>query len=214
MNTKMAIVTLTSVLASISFLQCAGADSLHWHSSLDETVSAAVNEGKLILLLAGRETCGNCNYMKYTVFESEQVRQIIDKNYVCWFSSVDDSSEWYPYAFGLGNIYLPLICVIDPGALTWQLERSTGTQNEAEFKGRLESHLPSREIRLAAEILDQQLSLRFESELGYQYRFLVSEDLVTWQIEGEAIRGDGHSVYVNRNHNSFPRRFIKVLGFK
>ncbi|MEI7902152.1 MAG: thioredoxin family protein, partial [bacterium] len=107
---------LICLLASVPL--AASGDSIDWCSSRTGAVQRALDSGRLILLLAGRTTCGNCQYMKGTVCESASVRGVIDADYVCWFCPIDDSTEWYSYAGGLGSFYLPLICVIDPGSPT------------------------------------------------------------------------------------------------
>jgi hypothetical protein len=113
--------------------------TLVWKTSKTEAVSAAISEGKKILLLAGRETCGNCSYMKNTVCESisPAIKTLIQQKFVLWFCDVDASSDWYTYASGLGSFYLPLMCCIDPNNPDTYLDRTTGIQSPDEFYARL-----------------------------------------------------------------------------
>ena len=130
------IVIMVSLLCGISN---ASADNLVWQTSKNAAVSIAKSQGKYILLLAGREFCGNCQYMKYTACESisPPIKDLIEHSFVPWFCNVDSSIEWDVYAYGLGSFYLPLICVIDPNDQDNYLDRTTGIQNLQTFHTRL-----------------------------------------------------------------------------
>ncbi len=115
--------------------------SLIWQTSKEDAVAMAKNQGKKILLLAGRETCGFTMYMRNTVSESTSpsVRCLIEQNFITWFCDVDSSTDWYPYADGLGSFSLPLICCIDPDSSDSYLDRTTGIQESEEFYSRLKN---------------------------------------------------------------------------
>jgi hypothetical protein len=103
-------------------------------------MALAYRQGKLVLLVAGRHSCPNCNYMQNTVCEtnSPPVKQLLQDQYVPWFCQVDISSEYYSYANGLGTTFiLPLICCIDPAAPDTYLDRTTNVQGIQEFYDRL-----------------------------------------------------------------------------
>lgn len=110
-----------------------------WQNSKDTAVSMAISQGKKILFVGGRETCGNCQYMKYTACESTSppIKTLIEQYFIPWFCDVDNSTEWYPYAVGLGGFTLPLICVIDPNGDNTYQDRTTGIQDLQEFYSRL-----------------------------------------------------------------------------
>ena len=202
------------MLACICFMMplAGSAAPLVWQATRAEAVQAARNSGKLILLLAGRETCGNCQYMKYTACETTNVRQMLDANYVCWFCPVDDSTEWYLYASGLGSFTLPLMCVVDPGTATQHLDRSTATQSVSMFQNRLSSHLPTNAI--AVTLLRSISSrLRWSTESQVQYRVLKSEDLSQWDFVGAVVPGTGSAVEVE-NSSTANRCFYRVMGFR
>lgn len=202
------------ILAGICFIMpLAGSGApLVWRTSRVEAVEAARNSGKLILLLAGRETCGNCQYMKYTACETTSVRQVIDANYVCWFCPVDDSTEWYPYASGLGSFTLPLMCVIDPGAATQYLDRSTATQSASVFQSRLSSHLPTNAITVTL-LRTTSSRLRWPTESQLQYRVRKSEDLIQWDFVGELVSGTGSAVEFE-DSTTGNRCFYRIMGFR
>lgn len=186
--------------------------SLVWETNRLEAVEAARNSGKLILLLAGRDTCGNCSYMKDTVCEAATVRQVIDANYVCWFCPVDTSTEWYSYASGLGSFTLPLMCVIEPGAPTGYLDRTTATQSLSVFEGRLRFHLPAHAIAVEP-LRATPPRLRWSTESPLQYRVLKSEDLVHWELVGALVPGTGSPVEYE-DPNPRARSFYRVMGFR
>lgn len=189
------------------------ADPIEWQSTREGAVEQALNSGKLILLLAGRETCGNCQYMKSTVLETTNVRQVIDNNYICWFCPVDSSTEWYAYASGLGSFTLPLMCVIDPGAPTSYLDRTTSIQSAPEFESRLLDRLPTIPIEVSIQAGSGLLTLEWSSESQLNYRVLKSTDLVFWDFEGSIIAGSGTKVEVQYNLNE-SHAFYRIMGFR
>ena len=102
-------------------------------------MAEARSQGKLVLLMAGRHTCGNCNWMQNTVCEttSPPIAQLIQERFVPWFCVVDSSDEWWPYAAGLESYTLPLLCCIDPANPGGYLDRTTGIQDPEAFYARL-----------------------------------------------------------------------------
>jgi hypothetical protein len=112
---------------------------LVWQTSKETAVSIAKAEGKYILLLGGRETCPNCQYMINTVFESTSppIKDLIEQSYIPWYCDVDNSTEWQDYASGLGGFTLPLICIIDPNESDTYLDRTTDVQDTQVFYSRL-----------------------------------------------------------------------------
>jgi len=188
------------------------ADAIVWQASHAQAVETARNSGKLILLLAGRDTCGNCQYMKNTVCETPSVRSVIDANYVCWFCPVDSSTEWYAYASGLGTFTLPLMCVIDPGDPSRYLDRSTGTQSASVFEDRLRSHLPTAAVAVTiTRTTSSRLSWATESQL--QFRVQRSEDLIHWNFVGGIVLGDGSPAEFEDSFTANPC-FYRVMGFR
>ncbi len=112
--------------------------SLIWQKSESDAISLATKQGKLILLIAGREGCGNCKVMKETVCESASpaVKSLIEKHFILWYCDIDSCFEWYAYNTGLKKLTLPMICCIDPLELR-NLDRSVGLQSPEEFYSRL-----------------------------------------------------------------------------
>lgn len=126
------------------FIMCLGLSTaspaaLTWLESKTDAVSAAKSQGKLVLLLAGRDTCPHCQYMLTNVCESlsPPIEALIQDRYVPWYSEVDTNADWQPYASGLGSFTLPLICCIDPNTTNQYLDRTTGTQTAQVFYDRL-----------------------------------------------------------------------------
>jgi hypothetical protein len=124
------------------------AANLTWQISKDTAFSMAISQNKKVLLLGGRETCGNCSYMKYTVCESVEppIKSLIEQYFIPWFCDVDTSTEWYSYASGLGGFTLPLICVIDPTNDNIYEDRTTGIQYSPEFYSRLLQYTSSQTV--------------------------------------------------------------------
>ena len=150
-----------------------------WKTTRAGAVAEAQASGKKILLMAGRESCGHCQNMKYTVCELPSIRPIIDAHYVGWFCVVDTSSEWQAYANGLGSFTTPLICVIDPSDSLNYLDRSTSSQTESVFKARLLSHVSSPGVD-AYEPDNTKGSAKKISKGQTQNRSLLPEGDVDW----------------------------------
>ncbi len=118
---------------------------LVWQASRSAAIALAQSQGKNILLISGRPTCGNCSYMKNTVCElsSPNIRGVIDQSYVPWLCDIDTSSESSIYMGGLGSYTLPMICCIDPNNAATYLDRTTNVQDPTTFYNRLLSHVVS-----------------------------------------------------------------------
>lgn len=119
-------------------------DKLTWLTSAEDAVSAARTQGKMILMIAGSDSCPFTTHMRDTVCEKADlpIKDRIRTAYVPWFSDVDAGSEWGPYASGLEPFTLPLICRIDPADADHYLDWTTGPQEADEFYARLLKGLP------------------------------------------------------------------------
>ncbi len=86
--------------------------------------------------------------MRLTVCEkiTPPIKNYIEENYIPWYSRTNESSEWAPYASGLGYIALPLICVIDPHNSGGYLDRTTGVRPVDDFYARLQSHITAYQL--------------------------------------------------------------------
>ncbi len=136
-----------AVIFLFSWTGVSAAD-LVWYYSEADAYSEAVSQNKNIILVAGRTTCGNCNYVRNVVFESTSppIKELIENNFILWFCNIDQSTEHYDYREGLGAYYLPLICVIDPKSENLYEDRTTGVQYSEAVYARLLEHLPEPEI--------------------------------------------------------------------
>ena len=113
---------------------------LNWRTSKAQALSVAKREGKIILLIAGRDICGKTNHMRNICETDIPVRALIDQHFVPWYCDSDSSKEWYTYAQGFsGSFDLPLICCINPSNNSKFLDRSTGKQTATDFLYRLQS---------------------------------------------------------------------------
>jgi hypothetical protein len=149
MNTLVNAVIKTVVLVALALnvSATAQAQTLNWIRNKADAMAAARAEGKLVLLLAGRDTCSNCKTMKNTVSESQNppVKALLQENFILWYSIVDTSPDYRTYTGGLPASWsLPLICAIDPAKPNEYLSRSTGIQQANTFYQRLLSHVNAR----------------------------------------------------------------------
>lgn len=120
------------------------ASALVWQTDKDTAMSQALSQGKYVLLVAGRYTCGNTRYMTNTVCESTSpnVVGVIQQSYVPWFCNINASSDYSPYVAGMGSFILPVICCINPANPDAYLDRSTGTADATAFYDRLVAMAP------------------------------------------------------------------------
>jgi hypothetical protein len=159
------------------------AASIEWVTTREEALDRAAEEGKRVLLLAGRETCSNCRAMKYNLCEEPAARAIIDRFYVPWYCPIDDNTEWHSYAIGLLSFTLPLIAVVDPDRPNQYLERTTGLRSGAQFQAFLE------EWRKPAPPV---LGIRAGEEGGMQL-FWQGRDFMVYQLEYSLDGGENWS---------------------
>jgi hypothetical protein len=118
---------------------CCQAQPLTWVDSKAQALALAQSQGKMVLLLAGRGGCAECDYMHNTVCEYAEppIKALIQEVYVPWFCNIDDSDEWRPYAAGLPSFPLPLICTIHPTNSAGYVDRSISFQIPDTFYSRL-----------------------------------------------------------------------------
>ncbi len=92
--------------------------------------------------------------MRFTVCEqvSPAIKSLIEEHYIPWYCDVDNSTEWYAYASGLGPFTLPMICIIDPADNSVYIDRTTSVQYADDFYTRLQPRVatPMRHIFLPA----------------------------------------------------------------
>ncbi|MEK8020269.1 MAG: PKD domain-containing protein [Candidatus Parabeggiatoa sp.] len=115
-------------------------EGLTWQTSKANAISLAQRDGKLILLVAGRDTCGNTNHTRDTLVKttSPPINTLLQERFVLWYANVDSSSEYSAYSQGLGSYTLPLIATIDPNDSDNYLDRTTNVQEPNAFYARLE----------------------------------------------------------------------------
>jgi hypothetical protein len=115
------------------------AQPLTWIDSQDQALMMATNQGKMVLMLAGRPGCAECDYMHDTVCESvtPPVQALIQERYVPWYCNMDNSNEWTPYGADLASFTLPMICIINPTNAAVYVDRSFNVQLAKTFYSRL-----------------------------------------------------------------------------
>ena len=103
-------------------------------SGRKEAIETAKMERKRILLVSGRDSCGNTEYLKKVVLENASVKRKVFDDFVVWFNDCDAKGfEVWRYSAGLGAYTLPLVCAIDPYDAENFIERRTGFMGSEEF---------------------------------------------------------------------------------
>ena len=89
-------------------------EPLTWYTSKTEAFDLAAADGKMVLMVAGRDTCANTNYFRNTVCETADIKAILLADYILWYTIVDDpTSDFYMYTQGMDG-YLPFVAIIAP----------------------------------------------------------------------------------------------------
>jgi hypothetical protein len=136
---------LLSAMIMCSLLSVASvhAAALVWEKSQANAFAKALDEGKLVILVAGGCDESNTLYMRDTVFEDPSVVVFVDDHFVPWFCDTHASSEWVSYRDGLTQLTMPLICRIDPVADGGLVDFATGLLSAAELRTWLEGPPPA-----------------------------------------------------------------------
>lgn len=100
---------------------------LRWETSQATAIQKALQHRKLILMVAGRDECGNTNSVRAQLENStNDFRKMLQQKYVLWYSNVDSSEEHFQYTDGLGGRWtLPLVVIIDPRNPAQYIQRMT-----------------------------------------------------------------------------------------
>ena len=89
-------------------------ESLTWYTTKAEAFAAAESSGRRILLVFGRDTCGNTTATRDSTCEDTAVKAKLLEGYVLWYSNCDtQSSESGKYLMNFEGL-LPGVSVIDP----------------------------------------------------------------------------------------------------
>lgn len=112
-----------------------------WLTSKSDAISQAKAQGKKVLLMYGRATCGNCNGVKRNC-QNAEVATILSKSYVLWFHNCDDRSnvsDVSAYLTGLTSIQLPFMAIISPSDAGKAISTSTSYKSVDQLKTFLNS---------------------------------------------------------------------------
>ena len=113
-------------------------EGMTWYLNRSAAFNAARSQGKQVLLIWGRTTCGICKGVRQRLGQYP-LKPIVDKNYILWFSNCDvhdrNSSEVGNYLAVLtGSVALPALCVIDMYDDKVAHGLTTGPKYEAELR--------------------------------------------------------------------------------
>ncbi|CAK0780146.1 hypothetical protein CCP4SC76_7230010 [Gammaproteobacteria bacterium] len=160
-----------------------------WSTSESNALTLASQQKKWVILVAGRDTCLNTTYMRNTVFQQESIKNLIDQNFVLWYSNVDNSGEFWPYASGLGGYTLPLICSIDPNKPKFCIDRTTSLQTIPNTLDRLQKL-----VQQVGTCSTSSKAWIYKSYLGYYGRCPDQEGLTFWCRSLGSANGDLGSI--------------------
>ena len=134
-------------------------EGMTWYLKKSVAIDSARSQGKQVLLLWGRSSCGNCKGVRQRLAEYP-LRSIVDENYILWFSNCDvhgrNSLEVGDYISVLtGSITLPALCIIDMYDVTVAHGLRTGPKYEDELQVMLNQYVNNDYISDKANILNR-----------------------------------------------------------
>jgi len=131
--------------------------------------------------------------MRFTVCESTNppIKELLQRYFILWYCHVDNSTEWYPYASGLGSFILPLISVISAVDSENYLDRTTSVQYANDFYIRLKAHIGDLDHSGSINLSDVILSLGVLTESQTQTTVYQDGD-----IDGDQNIGLPETVYL------------------
>lgn len=108
--------------------------NLRWFTDKRSAMAQARREGKLVLMVAGRDTCGVTNHMRKQVIQQADVQAVLRDKFVLWYSNVDHASDYQTYLRGVsGSFRLPVMAVIAPQDSERYIDRSFGSEKKDVF---------------------------------------------------------------------------------
>ena len=116
-------------------------EPLVWHTDKEDAFSEAMEDGKVVLMVAGINGDVNTNDFLNKICESRDIKANLLENYVLWYIDVETSNDYGLYASGIGN-YLPFIAIIDPADADHRLHGYGGSISEAEARQFLDPETP------------------------------------------------------------------------
>ena len=139
MNKKLIILAMAA-----GVLLGARGERLAWYRSASSALAAAKSSGKLILMICGRETCGNTIGTRDYTCEDPEVRAALD-GYVTWFCNCDTQrDDFWNYVSDTVSFALPLVCVINPSVPNKYVGRSFGYMDTSRMLSFLKANGPKK----------------------------------------------------------------------
>ena len=103
----------------------------------EEAVEEAWRTNKRILLVRGREKCGNTSSTLFYSIPSSTVKPLLDAGYILWYSNCDRQTDASRYSAGG---YLPTVAILDPSDMAAFIVGISGRQSESELKSFLDAN--------------------------------------------------------------------------
>ena len=108
-------------------------DGLKWYEDKEEVMELAKEQNKLIFMLVGRGTSNNSKKVMAHLNE-EPVRQILEENFILWYSQYEDPdieipTETYAGTFEEASQTPPYLYIIDPTEPDKSISYATGYQD-------------------------------------------------------------------------------------
>ena len=94
-------------------------------------VARALAENKRILLVYGREGCGNTRATLFSSIPSEEAQTLVEQGYVVWYSNCDRQNEGRKYSVGSA---LPTVAILHPQAMETAMAATNGYQSARQLQ--------------------------------------------------------------------------------
>ncbi|MBR4900428.1 MAG: C10 family peptidase [Victivallales bacterium] len=116
-------------------------EPLVWHTVKEEAFSEAMENDKVVLMLAGIDGDVNTSNFRNKICETRDIKANLLENYVLWYVDANNSHDYIMYADGLGH-YLPFIAIINPADSENRLSGYGGPVNVEEARQFLDPDSP------------------------------------------------------------------------
>ncbi len=183
------------------------ASGLFWHEDRDSAVAAALRENKRIFLVAGRNGDPATSAVRFSSCEDETVRAFLTAEFVAWYNDLDErGAETSEYVHSSGSGGLPLLCILEPGAMDSVSGMTSGFKTAAELLAFLSMPTPP-----ASPVY------RFYSKNYKGHFFTIDEDEMwtirntnrNWSFEGTAYRA-----FTNQVNGTVPLHRFYSKGYR
>ncbi|MDR0796749.1 MAG: thioredoxin family protein [Tannerella sp.] len=212
---KIKVLTISTLLlfSGVFFSEAQDYAVKNWNKDKDEVFKLAKEQGKFILLFAGRESCGNCQHTSDVFNDPERpLKQIIDDNYICWYSNTpssrvyeENAREYIDQILALRPSALPLLSVINPHEPGKNVAILWGKQDVETLKKMLSAYTVSNET------IRSENNVTISGNVLYITNRTKNEQIYVFTLSGQHVASfDKKEYHTAFNASHFPKGILVI----